>query len=203
MDSSDWIALGSAVIAAASLAYTRTQAKAAKEANVTAAAANGIALDANAVSAEANETAKQALVLTRAQFDAEQRAQHEGDGPKFEVESAVKEEYGEWFAMIKIRQIDGATLESARVTVSGADVRGLRRSKHDDEWLLQPVVWNMPAPGTTLDLCAELEFHHGDPANVGIALACSATDGRSWDRALTAQPVSPPPPSREGRRRRP
>jgi hypothetical protein len=188
---SDWIALSSAVIAAASLIYTRTQAGAAKRANVTADAANSLARDANTVSAEANETAKQALALARVQFDAEQRAQHDEAGPKFEVESAVKEDHGEWFAMIKIRQIDGAALETARVTVSGADVRGLRRSKYDDEWLPEPFVWNIPAPGAALGLCVELEFHHGDPANVGIALDCRAVDGRSWDRALTAQPVLP------------
>ncbi|UXY32387.1 hypothetical protein [Streptomyces sp. HUAS TT20] len=57
MGTSDWIALGSAVIAAASLMYTRTQARAANKANTTAEAANQLAQDANAVSAEANETA--------------------------------------------------------------------------------------------------------------------------------------------------
>ncbi|MEU4166133.1 hypothetical protein AB0F46_04505 [Streptomyces sp. NPDC026665] len=200
MDSSDWIALCSAAIAAASLAYTRTQAKAAKKANVTATAANSIALDANGVSAEANETAKQALALARAQFHADQQAQHEQAGPEFKVESAVKEEYGEWFAVIRIRQTGGAPLESAHVTVSGSDVRGLRQSKHDHEWLPQPVVWNMPAPDTIFDLCAELEFHHENPPIVRIALACSAADGRSWDRTLTAQPATPPS-SREGSRR--
>ncbi|WP_316769045.1 hypothetical protein [Streptomyces sasae] len=202
LGTSDWISMASAAIAAASLLYTRIQARAAKRANTTAEAANRLSREANAVSAEANETAKQALGLAREQFDAERQAQHEAAGPKFEIESAEKENVGEWFAHIKIRQVDGATLETARVTVSGEYVRGLRWSKHSDEWLPQPVDWDMPAPGTTFKLCVELEHEHVGPPNVGITLDCRAADGRTWQRTYTAQPVQLPPEPYLTRRQR-
>ncbi|MCF3181858.1 hypothetical protein IPZ70_18175 [Streptomyces polychromogenes] len=202
METSDWIALGSAATAAAALIYTRTQARAAKKANVTAEEANTIARDANLVSQEASETARQALALARTQFDAEQQARHEADGPTFRVESATKEHSGEWFSNIRVQQVGGAALEIANVTVSGADVRGVRRGQYGDEWIQEPIEWKIPAPGTALELRVELEHEHLDPVNVRIGLQCRATDGRTWGREVTAQPVAPPTPTREGRRRR-
>ncbi|WP_371617865.1 hypothetical protein [Streptomyces sp. NBC_00454] len=202
METSDWIALGSAVTATAALIYTRTQARAAKKANTTAEEANVIARDANRVSLEASETAKQALDLARTQFDAEQQARHEADGPTFQIESAVKEYSGEWFANIRVQQVGGTALKIANVTVSGADVRGIQRGRYGDDWVEQPVEWKIPAPGTALELYVELEHEHLDPVNMRIGLECRATDGRTWNRELTAQPVAPPPQSRDGRRGR-
>jgi hypothetical protein len=184
-----WVAVASAVIAAAGAWYSRRQAGQARR--------SAAAADRQAAAAE------QQVAIMRQQLADERADRHQAASPHFTVTSAVIEDNteGQPIARITVEQDGGAVVSEVRITArSNENVRGL--IAHDTDYDLTTITWHDSAPGTTHELTASLEYRRAGAVNVVLDFtSVQAGTRRTWECTLTAVPRRPDPePRRRGGR---
>jgi hypothetical protein len=193
VNTGDWIAVASAVVAGVGAFVAWRQARLAKH--------SAEAADRQATAAE------EQVAIMQKQLENETTDRHEAAAPRFTIKSAVLEDdsYGQHVARLTIEQAGGVAVSEVEVAArQEGDVCGLLVNPHafEPDYATGPVVWNGSAQGTEHPLTVSLEYNFVEPVNVVLDFVSrqGETD-REWKCTLTAVPRRPPPPPRRGPRR--
>ena len=193
MNAAAWISIAGAVIAAATAWYARRQATQARR--------SAVAADRQAAAME------QQVAIMREQLANEAADRHQAARPRFTVQDAeIKDDPGgNPFARLTIQQDGGSAVSEVRVTLRPNQYVCYLIDHFDssatDDARTDAVVWGDPAPGTTHELMARLEYDHFDPVHVVLDFtSVQAGTGNTWQDTLTAIPRRPE--TNPGRRRR-
>ncbi|MEU8024669.1 hypothetical protein AB0B88_20910 [Micromonospora haikouensis] len=194
----DWLTWGPTGVAAVAAGIAVWQAvsagRQAKSAQEQAASAKESAATAERQALAAEEQ----LALARQQYQSEQRARDEAEGPRFQVDQGVDQVNGERFAEIPIKLLAGTHLDTVIISAAGQpDVRGFVRRVGGDEANARPsITLTNLAPGATHTVVLELEWNASSPVNVRLDFECHEGAGgtRTWNRSYSSLLVDPPQP---------
>lgn len=193
VNTGDWIAVASAVIAAVGAFVAWRQADLAKR--------SAEAADRQATAAE------EQVAIMQKQLENETTDRHEAAAPRFAVKSAVLEDdsYGQHVARLTIEQTGGVAVSEVEVAARQEGyVLGLLLNPHarDPDYETGPVIWEGSAQGMEYPLTVSLEYNFVQPINVVLDFASrQAETDREWKCTLTAVPRRIPPAPGRGPRR--
>jgi hypothetical protein len=193
VNTGDWIAVASAIIAAVGAFVAWRQAELAKR--------SAQAADRQATAAE------EQVAIMQKQLENETTDRHEAAAPRFSVKSAVLEDdrHGQHVARLTIEQAEGVAVSEVEVAArQEGDVHGLLVNPHafEPDYDTGPVVWEGSAQGMEHPLTVSLEYNFVEPVNVVLDFVSRQADtGREWKCTLSAVPRRPPTSPRRGPRR--